>query len=225
MDFVFIFFVAVISFLLGFIYNSVAKYVQLKNQLQAKKELEKDQLFKISNLKHQIKKFDLEKKIQHDQLSIQSKKQEIVDQINKSEHVKLNNTIDDQSNEIGQLFSLINQQKQSIHAHGIKQGKLVEERDSLKVKLEDQIIKSNELQEKILEKERIIQMVEKKIEVEQQVLLQLSIENNEELEKLNFKEGQLEENNMNIREQDPFDREPIDMDANSEISDIDSNSN
>ncbi|EGC30721.1 hypothetical protein DICPUDRAFT_83364 [Dictyostelium purpureum] len=185
MDFVFILILAAISFLIGFIYYSLIKLEQLKKQQKDKKELEKDQLLMISNLKHQIMKFR-----------------------------------DDQSDEIYLLRSLINQQKQSLQSHGVNQGKLVKEKDSLNIKLEHQIRNSNKIQEQILEKNKIIQFLEKKIETEQQVLIQLSIEHNEALEKLNLKEGELEKNNINNGEQDPFDREPLDMDQKSEISSI-----
>ncbi|EGC29192.1 hypothetical protein DICPUDRAFT_159265 [Dictyostelium purpureum] len=220
MDFVFILILVAISFLIGFIYDSLIKLEQLKKQQKEKKELEKDQLLMISNLNHQIKKCELENKIHHNQLSIESKKQEIVDQNNKSEHDKLIKVRDDQTDEIYQLRSLINHQKQSLQSYGVNQGKLVKEKDSLNIKLDDQIRNSNKLQEQILEKNKIIQFLEKKIETEQQVLIQLSIEHNEALEKLNLKEGELETNNMNYREQDPFDREPLDMDQKSEISSI-----
>ncbi|EGC39397.1 hypothetical protein DICPUDRAFT_75071 [Dictyostelium purpureum] len=193
-DLVIFFFIAAISFLIGFIYDCSIRLIELKQQQQAKKDLEKDQLLKISNLKHQIK-LEIEKKIQHNNLLIESKKQELKDQKNKNELEKLIKVHDDQSFEIRQLFSLINQQKQSFQAHDIKQ--------------ENQIKNSNQLQEQILKKDKIIELLEKKIEAERQVLNQLSIEHIEALEKLNSEEGQ---------------SETLDKEENIEISDIEENS-
>ncbi|EGC29746.1 hypothetical protein DICPUDRAFT_84270 [Dictyostelium purpureum] len=216
-DWVVYFFMAAISFLIGFVYDCSTHYIKLKQQQQARKDLEKEQLLKISNLKHQINKFEIENKIHHNNLSIESKKQELIDQINKNELEKLIKVKDDQSLEINQLFSLINQQKQSSQLHEIKQGRLVKEIDSIKNELDNQISNSNQLQEQILKKDEMIQLLERKIEAERQALYQLSIEHIEALEKLNLKEGQSE--TLNKEEND----EISDIEEYSEFSDFKEN--
>ncbi|EGC29853.1 hypothetical protein DICPUDRAFT_84170 [Dictyostelium purpureum] len=207
-DLVVYFFMAVISFLIGFVYDCSILYIKLKQQQQARKDLEKEQLLKISNLKHQINKFEIENKIDHNNLSIESKKQELIDQINKNELEKLIKVTDDQSLEINQLFSLINQQKQSSQVNEIKQGSLVKEIDSIKIELDNQISNSNQLQDQILKKDEMIQLLERKIEAERQSLYQLSNEHIQALEKLNFKEGQ---------------SKTLNKEENDEISDIEEN--
>ncbi|EGC40229.1 hypothetical protein DICPUDRAFT_74147 [Dictyostelium purpureum] len=71
--------------------------------------------------------------------------------------------------------------------NNIEQCKLVKERDSLNAKLENQFSKSNQLQEKILEKDQIIQMLEKKLLSEQIAVVQLSCEHKQTLDILNLR--------------------------------------
>ncbi|EGC31854.1 hypothetical protein DICPUDRAFT_156246 [Dictyostelium purpureum] len=214
MDFSFyiiFFLLAIIGFSFGFIYICLAKIEKLHQQ-QDITDKEKNYRFQISNLKYEIYKLELEKKINQDQLSIQSQQQAAIEQKNKIESEKLINLLGLQSNEINQLRSLLNQQ--SFRSYDCNQNNLVQERNSLQAKLDFQIGKSVQMEEQLLEKDRLvncqndhIQKLEIILASNEQVLSQLSFENKKLLERLNNKDGQEESIKVKVLESEHLEKE------------------
>ncbi|EGC40264.1 hypothetical protein DICPUDRAFT_74203 [Dictyostelium purpureum] len=182
-------FVIIICLLLGFLYKCLNQIEDLKkqNQQQANKELENNYPLTIFRLNNELSGLEVEKRVHHDHLSALAKKQEVLDQKNKSELEKLSNLKNVQSLEIKQYQTLANQQRQILQGNDIEQYKLVEERDSIKAKLENQFRKSNVLEETLSKKDEIIQMLEKKLLSEQLAVVQLSCEHKQAMDKLNLR--------------------------------------
>ncbi|EGC39744.1 hypothetical protein DICPUDRAFT_74729 [Dictyostelium purpureum] len=186
LNFGFFFFLVVISLLVGFLYKCLAQIDDLKKQQhqQAHRDLDNDYSLTILKLNNELKSLEIEKRVHHNHLSTISKKQEVIDQKNKSELEKLTNVKNTQSLEIKQYQSLANQQGQQLQDFDIKQSKLVEEKDTLSAKLERQFSKSKQLNEQLVEKDETIQMLEKKLQSEQIAIFQLMSEHKQTLDKL-----------------------------------------
>ncbi|EGC37045.1 hypothetical protein DICPUDRAFT_77285 [Dictyostelium purpureum] len=184
------FFVVVICILLGFLYKCLKQIDDLKQQeqqQQANKNLDNDYSLTILKLKNELSRLEAEKRIHNDHQKILSEKQEVIDQKNQYEFEKLRNVKNAQFQEISQYQNILNQQRKLSQDNDIEQCKLVEEKNSLKAKLENQFSKSYQLQEELLEKDEIIQLLEKKLLSEQIAVVQLSCEHKQTLEKLNLR--------------------------------------
>ncbi|EGC39736.1 hypothetical protein DICPUDRAFT_74721 [Dictyostelium purpureum] len=186
LNFSFFFFLVVISLLVGFLYKCLAQIEDLKKQQhqEGQKDLDNDYSLTILKLNNELKRLEIEKRVHNNHLSTTSKKQEVIDQKNKSEFEKLTNVKNIQLLEIKQYQSLANQQGQQLQDFDTKQSKLVEEKDTLSAKLERQFSKSNQLNEQLLEKDETIQMLEKKLQSEQLAIFQLVSEHNQTLDRL-----------------------------------------